>query len=122
MNDEMASGQLDQGAWDALNEMVGRDPVFLAEMIDTFLDDAPGLMAEIEGAVASGDAAALRRAAHTLKSNSRTFGALRLGDLGQVIEEYAATARVAETAEFVRAAAAELKLVTANLRIRKGTL
>ena len=52
--------------------------MFLAEMIDTFLDDAPGLMAEIEGAVASGDAAALRRAAHTLKSNSRTFGALRL--------------------------------------------
>ena len=90
--------------------------------IDTFLDDAPGLMAEIEGAVASGDAAALRRAAHTLKSNSRTFGALRLGDLGQVIEEYAASARVAETAEFVRAAAAELKLVTAKLRIRKGTL
>jgi histidine phosphotransfer protein HptB len=117
----MAPGELDQGAWDALEEMVGHDADFLAEMIDTFLDDAPGLIAELDSAIASGDATALRRAAHTLKSNSRTFGALRLGDLGQAIEEHAANGRVAETVDLVRSAAGELQSVSASLLARNGT-
>jgi HPt (histidine-containing phosphotransfer) domain-containing protein len=118
----MAPGDLDQGAWDALAEMVGHDADFLAEMIDTFLDDAPGLIAELEGAIAAGDALALRRAAHTLKSNSRTFGALRLGDLGQAVEEHAAGGRAAETVDLVRSATRELESVSASLRARKGGL
>lgn len=117
----MAPGELDPGAWDTLEEMVGHDADFLAEMIDTFLEDAPGLIAELDGAITIGDAAALRRAAHTLKSNSRTFGALRLGDLGQAIEEHAAKGRVADTVDLVRSAGTELKSVSASLLARKAT-
>jgi HPt (histidine-containing phosphotransfer) domain-containing protein len=120
LSDAIGAGELDQGAWDALEEMVGHDADFLAEMIDTFLSDAPGLIADLNGAIASGDAAALRRAAHTLKSNSRTFGARRLGDLGQAIEEHAASGRIAETVDLVISATDELESVSASLLARKG--
>jgi HPt (histidine-containing phosphotransfer) domain-containing protein len=80
---------LDSAALDELQEMVGGDAAFLAELIDTFLDDGPTLLTAMQTAVAAGDAVSLRRAAHTLKSNSRTFGASALANLCQSIEEQA---------------------------------
>jgi HPt (histidine-containing phosphotransfer) domain-containing protein len=60
----------------------GDEPAFLAELIDTYLDDAPSLLA----AMRSGGTEELRRAAHTLKSNSATFGARRLAELCRRLE------------------------------------
>jgi HPt (histidine-containing phosphotransfer) domain-containing protein len=85
------SGVIDRSALDALIETTGGDPDFFAEMIDTFLADSPQLVAEMQTATSSADTQALRRAAHTLKSNSRTFGASALADLCQEIEGRAAT-------------------------------
>jgi HPt (histidine-containing phosphotransfer) domain-containing protein len=81
---------LDRTALEALAEMTGGDPEFLGELIDTFFADGADLLAAIGAAAASSDAAALRRAAHTLKSNARTFGAVALGEVCQTIEERAA--------------------------------
>jgi CheY-like chemotaxis protein/HPt (histidine-containing phosphotransfer) domain-containing protein len=67
--------QLDPVALARLRELAAGDNAFIAEMIDTFLHDAPGMVEDMRKAVASGDAATLRRAAHSLKSNSRDFGA-----------------------------------------------
>jgi HPt (histidine-containing phosphotransfer) domain-containing protein len=111
-----SSGPLDQSALTALLDMVGGDGGFLTEMIDTFLTEAPALIAEMESAVAAKDAQTLRRAAHTLKSNSRTFGALHLGDLCQQIEERAAAAQLEGLPDLIRAAAAELATVAPALR------
>ena len=74
---------LDNAVLDALRESVGDDPEFLAELIDTFVADAPGQLESLRGSAASGDTAGARRAAHTLKGNGLTFGARELASLCQ---------------------------------------
>jgi HPt (histidine-containing phosphotransfer) domain-containing protein len=119
MTDAQSPGPLDQSALTSLLDMVGGDDGFLAEMIDTFLTEGPALLAEMESAVAAGDAPTLRRAAHTLKSNGRTFGALRLGDISQQIEERAAAGQIDDVAGLIRDAATELARVAAALRAER---
>jgi HPt (histidine-containing phosphotransfer) domain-containing protein len=77
---------VDDRALAALSQATGDDPAFLAELIDTYLSDAPDLLGAMSAALAAGEAPALRRAAHTLKSNSETFGAHRLADLCRRME------------------------------------
>jgi PAS domain S-box-containing protein len=69
---------------------VGGDERLLADVAQIFLKDSPGWVAEMRSALAGADAAALRRAAHTLKGAVGYFGAaevsaaaLRLEDLGR---------------------------------------
>ena len=59
---------------------------FVTELVDTFLEEAPQILAELRGARADADADRFRRAAHSLKSNSLTFGALALGAIARDIE------------------------------------
>ena len=73
-----------------LCESVGDDPVFLAELVDELLQDAPAQLESLRGAATSGDATGARRAAHTLKGNGRTFGARELASLCQEAEAAAA--------------------------------
>jgi len=61
-------------------------PEFAAELIDTFLEEAPLMLAELRAARANTNADTFRRAAHSLKSNSQTFGALALGALARELE------------------------------------
>jgi HPt (histidine-containing phosphotransfer) domain-containing protein len=51
------------------------DPEFLAEIVNLFLETYPTLLSEIETAVSQKDAAALGRAAHTMKGAVANFGA-----------------------------------------------
>ena len=44
------------------------------------------MIAELKGAAASGDTERFRRVAHSLKSNSNTFGAVSLGALARELE------------------------------------
>ena len=44
------------------------------------------MLAELRSAQATGTADAFRRAAHSIKSNSHTFGATKLGDMARDIE------------------------------------
>lgn len=112
---------LDRTALDELAEMTGGDPEFLGELIDTFFADGADLLAAIGAAAASGDAVALRRAAHTLKSNARTFGAGALGEVCQTIEEQAATGELDGVDELVGRAQEEYPAVVAALdRERAG--
>ena len=59
---------------------------FVSELVGTFLEEAPTMLAELRAARAAGAADAFRRAAHSLKSNSNTFGATRLGALARDLE------------------------------------
>jgi CheY-like chemotaxis protein len=74
----------------------GRSNV-VARVIDLFNRDAPGLVVEMRRSAAAGDAEALRKAAHVLKSTSATVGATTLAAHCREIEEYArgTNARVA---------------------------
>jgi HPt (histidine-containing phosphotransfer) domain-containing protein len=82
-------GALDMRALDELRASVGGDEEFLAELVDDFLADAPAQVETLRSASSSGDADAARRAAHTLKGTSRTFGA---GDLATLCQEAEAVA------------------------------
>jgi HPt (histidine-containing phosphotransfer) domain-containing protein len=106
---------LDRAALDELAEMTGGDLEFLGELINTFYADGSDLLAAIGEAAASGDAPGLRRAAHTLKSNARTFGAMTLGGVCQAIEERAARGELDGLDELVERARSEYPAVVAAL-------
>ena len=81
---------VDYAVLDELCKSVGDDPVFVAELVDELLQDAPAQLESLRGAASSGDATGARRAAHTLKGNGRTFGAGGLASLCQEAETAAA--------------------------------
>jgi HPt (histidine-containing phosphotransfer) domain-containing protein len=83
-------GALDPKTIDELLDSVGGDRAFLAELVDEFLADAPRQLESLRSAIASGDSETARRAAHTLKSTARTFGALALASACQDAEAAAA--------------------------------
>jgi len=75
---------IDKEAWERMKSMTG--PAFLAELIDVFLKDSPGLINEMRSGLAAGDVESVRRAAHSLKSNSASFGANRLAGVSRELE------------------------------------
>ena len=103
---------IDRGTFKDLQDTAGAD--FVAELVDTFFEEAPRMLQALRDALAAGDADAFRRAAHSLKSNAHTFGALALGararevELGGLPATAAAGAAVLDAldADYARAAAA----------------
>ena len=75
---------IDKAAFDQLKQISGED--FMDELIDAFLDDAPGMLSGMRAALAAKDVDTFRRNAHSLKSNANTFGALELGSLAKELE------------------------------------
>ncbi len=82
----VSQGYLDPAALDNLRDTTGGDPAFLAELIDTFLEDAPPLLNNLQQALGKEDAAGVRLAAHSLKSNGADFGATTFSALCQQLE------------------------------------
>jgi HPt (histidine-containing phosphotransfer) domain-containing protein len=80
---------IDTRAIAELRANIGGDGEFLVELIDEFLVDAPVQLESLRVALGSADAEGARRAAHTLKGTSRTFGADALGSLCQEVESTA---------------------------------
>ncbi|MFD0008969.1 Hpt domain-containing protein [Streptomyces sp. NPDC127178] len=66
------------------------DAEFAVQLMDAFLKDSPHLLTDIQQGLRHGDAELVRRAAHTLKSNSLTFGLEQLAPLCQDLENLAA--------------------------------
>lgn len=77
-------GVIDAAAWAELEQTAGAD--FIGELVQTFLEEGPVMLQALRDAHAAGHADDFRRAAHSLKSNGLTFGAL----------DFAATARELE--------------------------
>jgi CheY-like chemotaxis protein len=94
---EIQDGDVDDLALEHLEEATG-DPAFVAELVDTFLRDAPALLTSLRSAQQRGQADELCRTAHTLKSNARTFGAAPLADLCQALESMAKAGGIDEAA------------------------
>lgn len=105
----MTMPAIDASTFAQLCEETGAE--FVNELIETFLDDAPRLIASLRSAAATGDAIAFRRAAHSLKSNSNTFGALQLAATARDLEGAGldAAVRIDSLEQSYAAAAAELK-------------
>jgi len=58
----------------------GNNPGFADRVLDLFVQNAAELLTEVDDAANRGDAPALQRAAHTLRSSSATIGALALSE------------------------------------------
>jgi HPt (histidine-containing phosphotransfer) domain-containing protein len=80
----MAEPTIDAATYADLEATAGED--FVRELVDTFLEEAPLMLDALRAALAAGNADAFRRAAHSLKSNSDTFGAFGLGALARELE------------------------------------
>ena len=80
----MNESMIDKAVYAELQDTAGAE--FVAELVDTFLEEAPGMLNELRSARAENHAERFRRAAHSLKSNSSTFGALRLAALARELE------------------------------------
>ena len=78
---------LDHGVIAELRESTGDDDEFIRELVDTYLEEAAGYLEAMAAALAAGDAAAMVRPAHTLKSSSATMGAMRLAGICRRLEE-----------------------------------
>ena len=77
----MSEPTIDRATYDELKDTAGAE--FVAELVDTFLVEAPKLLDELRHAYAKRNADVFRRSAHSLKSNSNTFGARTLGRDGE---------------------------------------
>ena len=80
----MAQPTIDPATFAELQETAGAE--FVVELVDTFLAEAPLMLDDLRSALAAGDADRFRRAAHSLKSNGNTFGALTLGAMARELE------------------------------------
>jgi HPt (histidine-containing phosphotransfer) domain-containing protein len=104
------SATLDPAALEGLRGIGGDELV--ADLVDTFLGDAPSLLAALRGT----DAKEVRRAAHTLKSNGATFGAATLADLCGELEQQAKEGDLAGAPDLADRIEAEYELVAQALR------
>lgn len=80
----MTDALIDPHVFDELQAHAGAD--FVVELVDTFAQEAPGLLAELKAARAAGAAERFRRAAHSLKSNASAFGARPLAERARALE------------------------------------
>ena len=80
----MTDPTIDLATLEALKESAGGD--FVLELVGTFLTEAPAMLDDLRSALAANDADRFRRGAHSLKSNSMTFGALTLGAMSRTLE------------------------------------
>ncbi|MBH9578448.1 Hpt domain-containing protein [Inhella proteolytica] len=59
---------------------------FVTELVGTFLEEAPRMLAALRTALARDDAQTFRRTAHSIKSNSLSFGAQPLAEAARALE------------------------------------
>ncbi len=80
----MPESLIDQTMFDGLKESVGAD--YIGELVSAFSEEAPTLIAQLRKALDAGDAETFRRAAHSIKSNVATFGAMSLFESARELE------------------------------------
>ena len=85
---------IDLGIVDELRDSVGGDEAFVKELVGAYLAESPGHLEAIAAAAEAGDAAAVVRPAHTLKSSSAAVGAVRLAAVSKRLEFAAREGRI----------------------------
>jgi len=105
---------IDNAIFGELQEAAGAE--FVAELVGTFLEEAPGMLADLRSARAAGDGERFRRAAHSLKSNCHTFGAQALGAQARELELRGLAADAAQDAAALDALEAAYAQVATALK------
>jgi histidine phosphotransfer protein HptB len=75
---------IDEATFRELQQSMGGD--FVRELVATFAEEAPQIVAELRSALQEQSAERFRRAAHSLKSNGSTFGATEVAARSRDLE------------------------------------
>ena len=75
---------IDLPTYETLKEAMGAD--FMDELLQAYYDETPQLLSRLQRALDDQDCEAFRLAAHSIKSTSKSFGALQFGDLAKELE------------------------------------
>jgi len=88
---------IDPKALDEYREVLGDEfGPFFVDLIDTFFESGPEFFQNMKDALANDDAEAFTRAAHTMKSNCKTFGANEFAEKAFELEELGSSNNLAE--------------------------
>jgi signal transduction histidine kinase/CheY-like chemotaxis protein/HPt (histidine-containing phosphotransfer) domain-containing protein len=109
------NGVIDPAVIGGLLAMLGGSTESMGDLIDTFLDDAPRLLAQLRDDLVAGDAGGVRRIAHGLKSNGADFGATRLTELCRELETVGKSEDLTRAPGLLERIEAEYGLVSAEL-------
>ena len=112
----MTSPEIDKGTLDSLT--AATDEEFVKELIETFLEDSPNLIAEMRTSLGTHDVEAFRRAAHTLKSNAASFGAFGLSQSAKELEMIGKSGNLESVGDKIDDFEATYALVEKELRNR----
>ncbi|MGH7310274.1 MAG: response regulator, partial [Candidatus Rokuibacteriota bacterium] len=105
---------LDPAALERLRATMGA--TFVDELLLTFVEDSRELVGTMRRALGAMDADAFRRAAHSLKSNAASFGAMTLSDLARDLEAQARSGSLDGAGPRVERLADECERVVRALR------
>jgi two-component system sensor histidine kinase/response regulator len=108
-----ATDPLDRSALEGLRELGGTE--LLAELTGLFLEDVPPQLEALGGAIESGDAASVKRTAHTLKGSSGNMGALRMSAICAELEDAGRSGELEEAATLAKRLEAEFGRVRTAL-------
>jgi len=114
----MTQPTIDRATFDDLEQTAGAE--FVTELVDTFLVEAPRMLDELRRALAANEADKFRRTAHSLKSNSNTFGALTLGAMARELELSGMDPAKANDAKLDSVAAEYAKVAAALTELRNA--
>ncbi len=88
------------------------DIQLLREVIETFLQEYPILLAQLEAALQAGNHAVVQRSSHTIKGTLRLFGKVPSQELAELLEEMGTSGSLENATETYES----LKLSLAALR------
>ena len=112
--DRPSTQVLDQAAIERLRTTMGT--AFLDELLSTFVEDSQDLVSTMRRALGEKDVDSFRRAAHSLKSNAASFGAMTLSALAKDLEESAKAGSLDGASPRVERLANECERVARALR------
>jgi HPt (histidine-containing phosphotransfer) domain-containing protein len=116
----MTENLIDPQEWEMFKSLA--DSVTLVELLDAFLEDSPNLIEQMRLGLAAGDIQAVQRSAHSLKSNSLSFGGHRLANASRELEMAAKSGSLQGAAPKLAAIETEYTLLQPKLVELKNEL
>ncbi|HRI53051.1 MAG TPA: Hpt domain-containing protein, partial [Pseudomonadota bacterium] len=113
---------IDEAALTQLSQLVDGDPRELAALLDAYLQTARQLIDQLTAAALTGDLAVVAQAAHSLKGNTGTFGALGLLQRCRDLEQALQKSEPAAIREAAAAVGSEYEAVSCALQQKCAAL
>jgi len=117
------SSSIDPAAFQRLRATLGKKAdALLPVLLDSFFKDARKLLETARTGLADNKPEDLRRAAHTLKSNARNFGAAALGEMCQELENVAKAGQTDSASGLLARVEAEYERVRDELETMRKSM